>query len=173
MKRKRAQWETIQFTTEFQRILQFFLFETPVAGVSCRGKTFKEIGWSGSSRFRILERLLKETAKIEDDNWIFTEIEKVGQLSLIQKNDTQYMISSHDRGKVQSLIYAIRNALAHGSFTRGNNGWYFFENYYQEKLKARIVIAEGTLLEWIKIIKTNPELFSKKKANKKGVNSAA
>lgn len=166
-------YRKIEYTPEFQRILQFFLFETPVDGVSCRGKTFKEIGWSGSSRFQMLERLLKESTKIESDNWIFTEIDKIQQLNLIKRTDVQYVVSTHERGKVQSMIYAIRNALAHGSFSRIDNELYLFENNYHGKLKAKILISEVSLLEWIKIIQSKPEFYSKKKAHKKGVQPAA
>lgn len=173
MARQKEEWKKIEYTPQFQTILQFYLFDTPVEGISCRGKTFKEIGWTGSSRFRMLERLLKETSEIETDNWIFAEIENVERLDLIHKTDIQYMVSSHDRGKVQSMIYAIRNALAHGSFLRKDNGWYLFENYYRGKLKARMLIEEKTLLEWIKIIQTNPEFYAGRKKHKKGANSAA
>lgn len=172
MVQKKEKWAKIEFTPKFQEILKFYLFETPVSEVSCRGKGFKEIGWSGSSRFQMLERLLKSVSKIDDSNWIFTEIDAVEKLDLIKRTDIQYMVSSHDRGKVQSMIYAIRNALAHGSFSRMNNGWYLFENRYRNNLKARMLIAEETLLDWIKIIQTNPEFYSKKKVSKKGVKAA-
>lgn len=54
---------------------------------------------------------------------------------------------------MDSLYGAIRNALAHGSFSckkSKNDIFYFFVNYdgYQ---KAEIQLAETTLLNWINL----------------------
>ena len=45
-----------------QKIVQFFLFECPVNGVSCRGKKFKELGWSGNKSFAKLKKELLSVA---------------------------------------------------------------------------------------------------------------
>ncbi len=54
-----------------------------------------------------------------------------------------------------------------------DNGWYLLENRYRGRLKARMIISEATLLEWIKIIKTNPEYYTKKNRKMKERNKAA
>ena len=64
---------------------------------------------------------------------------------------------------MQSFFSAIRNALAHGSFTvksYKNTRIYFFANYHNY-LKAEIVLHERTLLSWIDIVKNGYEHFSK------------
>lgn len=166
MAQKTMSMSTIEYTEQFCKLLQFYLFDTPVENTSQRGKSFKEIGWNGSSRFQMLERLLKESSSIEDQNWIFTEIEKLEKLTLIQRDDIQYMVSCYDKGRVRTMIYAIRNAFAHGSFSRQKNGWYIFENHYRGRLKARMIISEETLLNWIKLIQSKPEYYTKKKRKK-------
>ena len=173
MKQQDKKWKEFEYTEAFQQLLRFFLFETPVEGTSCRGKTFKEIGWKGSSRFQMLERLLKTASSIDEQNWIYEDVDKIEELAIIQRNDIQYMVSSNDRGKVRSVVYAIRNAFAHGSFSKMDNGWYLLENRYRGRLKARMIISEATLLEWIKIIKTNPEYYTKKNRKMKERNKAA
>ena len=172
MSQKMIPWNTIRFTKPLCELLQFYLFETPVEGTSRRGRTFKEIGWVGSSRFQMLERLLLESSDIEKQNWMFKEIDEIEALAIIKRTDIQYMVSSRDKGKIRSMIYAIRNAFAHGSFSQLDNGWYLFENHYKGKLKARIVIAESTLFEWKKIIESKPEHFTKKKKKKSRGNAA-
>ena len=64
--KKKEYSSTIVFDDNFQRIVQFYLFESPIDGVSHRGKIFKDYGWSGSSRFKMLERLLKSASGMDD-----------------------------------------------------------------------------------------------------------
>lgn len=173
MKQRNEKWNEFKYTDTFQRLLQFFLFETPVEGTSCRGRTFKEIGWKGSSRFQMLERLLKAASDIQEQHWILKDIDKIEDLSIIYREDIQYVVSSMDKGKVRSIIYAIRNAFAHGSFSRMDNGWYLFENRYRGRLKAKLIISEQSLLEWIKIIQTNPEYYVQQNKRKKKGSKAA
>lgn len=57
--------------------------------------------------------------------------------------------------KSESLFYAIRCAFAHGLFNiNSKNGehYYILENRDREKLKARLILREETLLQWIKVV---------------------
>ena len=159
--------EKIVYSNEFKKIITFFLFECPVEGVSCRGQTFQDIGWKGSSRFQMLERLLKECTSIEENKWICCDKSEV-ELKVNNINSFLYIVCNTDKGRVQSIIYAIRNSFAHGSFeVKQIDGgcYYYLKNKYKGKLRATIVIEEYALLEWIRIIKTNP-IFLTKRAKK-------
>lgn len=174
-KKKQAMnpFETIvEFDENFQEIIQFYLFECPIEGVSHRGKTFKEMNWRGSSRFQMLERLLIAESGIPTNRWQILEStaevkKRVSRMSF----DDQFLVSDNSKGKVQTFIYSIRNAFAHGSFDiieRNKNKYYLFENEYRGNLRTKALLSEKTLLAWIKIIKTNPEYLTKG-ARKKGI----
>ena len=121
----------------------------------------------------MLERLLREASSIDEKFWVFVDIDEIQNLSFVNRTDIQYVASSKDKGKVRSMIYAIRNAFAHGSFSQMDNGWYLFENTYHGRLKARMVLSEDTLLSWEKIIKTKPEYFTRSRKAKRAGNNAA
>lgn len=62
--------------------------------------------------------------------------------------------------RMQSLFSAIRNSLAHGSFNvKSYKGIriYFFANY-KDYLKAQIVLQEKTLLAWIDLLRSGPNI---------------
>lgn len=70
-----------------------------------------------------------------------------------------FIHNNKDRN-VLSILYSIRNSFAHGSFdikTINNRKVYFLDAYKESKTsinrKARIVLYEKTLLDWIKLIK--------------------
>ncbi|MDE6036272.1 MAG: hypothetical protein K2G36_10230 [Ruminococcus sp.] len=159
----------INYTDNFKKIITFYLFECPVEDVSKRGKTFKQIGWKGSSRLRMLERLLKNCTSINEENWIICDKSEV-ENKLNNVNGLYYIVCSKSKSGIKSIIYAIRNSFAHGSFEVKNiDGYniYYLENHHKGHLCAKIVIEEDSLLEWIRIIKTNPEYLTKKAKYKK------
>lgn len=71
----------------------------------------------------------------------------------------------HCSGKTDSLFYAIRCALAHGSFcihkyrekNKNREKYYLLENNDKGKLKARLIIKEDTLIKWIEIVESVPK----------------
>ena len=56
-----------------KKILQFYLFNTPVEGVSVRGNTFKYLGWNK----RQLTPLLKKEIDFLSSNWIITTVKEI------------------------------------------------------------------------------------------------
>ena len=172
VKKKRTEYSSrITFDENFQKIVQFYLFETPIEGASHRGKTFKDMGWTGSSRYQMLERLLKSASGMNDDHWNILESQsEVRKQSKDVAQDRQFIYSDQSKGRVPTFIYSIRNAFAHGSFDileiKGERH-YFFENEYRGNLRTRMLLSERTLLEWIKIIKTKPEYLTKKAQKKR------
>ena len=163
--KKKEYSSAIVFDDNFQRIVQFYLFESPIDGVSHRGKIFKDYGWSGSSRFKMLERLLKSASGMDDAQWnILESSSEVKRRSDGVTYDHQFIYSDRSKGKVPTFIYSIRNAFAHGSFDLleiDGCRHYLIENEYGNNLRSKMMLSEHTLIEWIKIIKTKPEYFKK------------
>ena len=114
----------------------------------------------------MLERLLKGASGISDERWQIldssSEVEK--RSSSIQRNK-QFLFSDISRGRVQTFIYSIRNAFAHGSFdiiVHNDEKYYYFENDYCGNMRSRLLLSEQTLLRWYEIIRTRPEFLTKK-----------
>ena len=143
VRKKRTEYSSdITFDENFQKIVRFYLFETPIEGISHRGKTFKDMGWTGSARFQMLERLLKCASGMIDDQWNILESQsEVRKQSKEAACDRQYIYSDQSKGRVSTFIYSIRNAFAHGSFDiLESNGerYYFFENKYRGNLRSKM-----------------------------------
>lgn len=142
----------------FQKIITFYLFECPVEGVTSRGETFRKLGWVGNTKFAQLKRNMI-TKDIHYNASKKAEIE--GNIDEVRsKNPEQYCVflSTHV-GTLASLFKAIRNSLAHGSFSvkgKGKSRKYYFYNY-DKYLKAEIVLKEEKLLSWIDIVKLGPK----------------
>ena len=160
----------IVFDKAFQKIMGFYLIECPVEGASHRGVLFKDLGWRGASRFRMLERLLKAASGMNDEQWSI--LEKPSEVRSKSENTPladQFIFSDQSKGRVPTFIYSIRNALAHGAFDIMNvsdKRYYYFENEYRGNLRSKMLLPEDTLIEWIKIIRTRPEYLTKKAKRK-------
>lgn len=174
-KAKKKYTSKINVDEKFYKILSFYMIETPIEGTSHRGKTFKELGWYGSSRFQMLERLLKSTANMNDSQWnICDNQSEVRKKSKDVALDNQFIFSDQSKGRVQTFIYSIRNAFAHGSFDIlevNDKKYYLFENEYKGNYRSKLFLEEETLLKWIKIINTKPEYLTKKARRKREQNS--
>ena len=144
----------------FQKILNFYLFHCPTPDKSVRSKTFKQLGWSGASRFSQLKKKMLDAAsnslkthyhpckkeELEEYFFMVSDVSPIDEYCVFLKSDEKTII--------QSLFSAIRNALAHGSFsvqTYAKERVYFFANHHKY-LKAEIVLQEKTLLAWISIL---------------------
>lgn len=144
-----------------QKIIQFYLLECPVEGKSHRGKTFSEYGYIGAPSFSKLKKKLLDSAtpslrdnyfpcKKEELHDSFAKCEKISY-----PNEYCSFLKSDEKSVLRSMFSAIRNALAHGSFNvKSYKGTpiFFFSNF-KDYEKARIILYETTLLEWIRIIK--------------------
>ncbi len=160
----------VEFTRNFQDILVFYLFKSPIEGVTHQGLSFKDIGWVGSSRLQMLERLMKSCDDFEG-HWISCSKDCVEKYLDTNKKYDTYIVCSDEYGKVKTIIYAIRNAFAHGGFeiiTTNMQTYYVFTNHFKGKIKAKMRIKEETLLEWKKLILTNPKYLTKKERKKIG-----
>lgn len=146
--------ENIVYTLAFKKILNFYLFDCIVPNVSCRKHSLKEYGWNDT---RKLEKELFKISNIKKENWkSCTRSDEIEGLVKTLENKSFICIYHKNKAtNVESLLYCIRNALAHGSFKKSkinNKSVYYFDNYKNGKLKCHIIISEKTLLDWIKII---------------------
>lgn len=148
--------------TNFQKILEFYLFQCPVDGTSQRGVTFKTHGWYGSTQFaQLKKRMLVAASDIFSSYYFpctkeqlkeyYKNVERAGPL-----DEYCVFLKNQENTILQSLFSAIRNAFAHGSFrvcSYNKTRVYFLANY-NKYLKAEIVLREDTLLSWIDIVKS-------------------
>lgn len=143
-----------------QKIINFYLLNCPVEGISFRGKKFGDYGFSGSIPFSKLKKsMLAVASESLSKNYFPCKMDQLSQkYSLVSKasppDEYCVFLVNEKRGVLASLYSAIRNAFAHGSYNvKSYNGIriYFFSNFHNCE-KARIVLREDTLLEWIRLI---------------------
>lgn len=158
--------QSIKSQKNLLRIVDFYLFNCPVPGKSCRGKKFDEYGFSGSKSFGTLKnQMLNAATPSLKKNYYpcqkdelekhYSEVE-----SVVPPDEYCVFLMSEDRTVMASLFSAIRNAFAHGSYNvKTYNGVkiYFFVNFNHYK-KAQLVLQEKTLLAWINIIQSGYQL---------------
>lgn len=139
------------------RIFSFFVIETPVSNVSYRAITFKE----RNIDMKKLTSCIKKEIIGFKDNWKTCKKQEVITISdnytnMKDKVPIEYAIHTKSRdGKTESLYYAIRCALAHGSFDifkYRNVKYYYLENRDKNIIKAKIVLKEESLLKLIKLV---------------------
>lgn len=140
------------------KIFTFFVIETPVSNVSYRSVTFKDRNINMSK----LTHDIKNEIEDFKSSWVLCK--KYEVVTLHDKINSgcnsdiskEYAIHTKSRdGKTESLYYAIRCALAHGSFDiHKHKGvkYYYLENRDKNIIKAKILIKEESLLKLIELI---------------------
>lgn len=153
----------VKFKNNFEKIVIFYLFESPAEG-KWRGKTFKELGYYGGSSFKKLKQSMIASSKyLSKECVLFGKNEKELDIifsgsptDIIGKSSARFeyiIVLKQENKEVYSIYKAIRNSLAHGSFNQFNRGkvrYYYFENF-DKYLKAKICLSEETLTSWIKL----------------------
>lgn len=96
--------------------------------------------------------LLTETGSAKDKKYIAIDVDTPKICCL-----TPYTISDEDppKGKVgeaESVLTHIRNAFAHGNTYFFDNKYLLLEDKEQQKVTARIILAQQTLIDWISLI---------------------
>lgn len=150
----------------FIKILNFYLFECPAPHSSVRAKTFRDYKWITATEFADLQRKLSNASS--DKIWIhriavkdlYDILVKTKQLDKVSLSK-ETVIYTDGETSMATLFKSIRNAFAHGSFairTVKGEHYYCLENRKPDEInppeiRARIVLKETTMLEWIKIVK--------------------
>ena len=164
--------QPISYTSNFKKIITYYLFESPIEDTSARGTLLSQYGWKGSSRLTMLLRLMQAVAEIDDSDWIVCSRNEVKTNASRFPSEQIHMVCNNDKGKAKSIIYAVRNAFAHGSFNVkkiNNKTVYILENHNKGGLRAEITVTEDTLLNWIKLFKTNPQYLTVKERKGKAI----
>lgn len=153
---------------KLQKIVQFYLWETPVSGVSEKGSSLSHLGWKGAE-FHTLHKIMRERAGFPvPEMWVECSRkelqDKLSEFGFLRSVPTGREFAFYARksecSKTESLLYFIRNAFAHGGFRCiefENERYFVLENRYKGQLRGRAVLKESTLLVW-------KELLSKKKS---------
>lgn len=173
----------------FQRIIQFYLFETPVRTftknklkferttdqphpkynyefkkVSKRGVTFAERGLDGPRLNSLRAAMIRMTGvkliNVLDD--VATKVEKMDNSSeyiIIKRNDNNVSVT-------EGYFYCIRNAFAHGDFNVDGKV-YFLCNEVGGKVKGIARLNERSLLAWIDLVSMDIENIKKVPKNGK------
>lgn len=148
-------------SSNFRKILSFYLFECPTPNTSARTRTFNELGWNKSKQFAQLKKKMLDASlgNLRQNYYPCKKDELAEKFETVRTvkpvNEYCVFLKFDEKNVMQSLYSAIRNAFAHGSFSiQSFNGIkvYFFANF-DGYLKAEIVLREDTLLKWIEIIK--------------------
>ncbi|MBR3328157.1 MAG: hypothetical protein IKG22_12630 [Atopobiaceae bacterium] len=159
----------LQGNDNLAKLLQFYLWETPVPDTSQKGKTFKEYGWS-KSNYATLHARMRRCSGFPDskaERWVESTASRVenalAKLGRLDGYDCSFEFAVHTvkdgLNKTEALFYLIRNAFAHGGFrVSGYEGkkYYVFENRQGCIVKGRAILEEQTLLDWIVIVKSGP-----------------
>lgn len=160
----------IKNTKSLMKLLEFYLWRTPVSGVSQKGRPFSSYGWR-SSKFSMLHARMRKVSGFPDtkeDRWVAAsgkDIEsKLAALDRLDYYDCSFEFAVHmvknGLNKTEALFYLIRNSFAHGGFRVSEHSgerYYVFENRHDSKLKGRAIFRESTLLEWIQIVEAGPD----------------
>lgn len=166
----------------FQQILNFYLFQCPCetkkgskkkdnitySRVSARGSTLRQRGWTGRYLNTLLAAMKDTTSRqltyyhFPGNKDIVSEVNSIERNSTLSDPDFEMIVivERSDMSLTSSILYYIRNALAHGSF-RVNGDVYSFESSKDGTMKAAIRLREKTLLKWIKDISLSPEKLKK------------
>lgn len=149
----------IIYSANFKKILDFYLFDCLVPEVSKRGYSLEKYNWTNTAK---LEREMKKLSHISENNWkLVKNSDDFANYTNLLTSETKCCLFTNNKGRnVLSILYGIRNSFAHGSFdikTINRRKIYFLDAYKESKTginrKARIVLYQKTLLDWIKLIK--------------------
>ena len=156
-----------------------FVLNCPVSGVSCRAKTFADLGFTGT-RLAAHQRKMKECSGLTSETWQSIPYPNLGKKqnsknkmkkeaaisleSLLDckdvskkyrlENEFAYYYNAKD-SKTAGLYYLIRNALAHGSFcyhSTAGNEWLVFETKRDGKLRGRAILRLSSLKQWAQLL---------------------
>lgn len=146
--------DSITYTLNFKKILNFYVFYCAVSNVSYRQISLEKYGWKDT---RKLENKMKEISNINKKNWKCCSTAQDVK-NYLENNNVGPFCCIFYKSKptnVESLLYCIRNSLAHGSFRKDKvkgRTVYYLDNYKNNKIRGKFMIYEKTLLEWINLI---------------------
>jgi len=159
---------------DFGKILDFFVIHTPCEELSARAKTLDSYQWKNTYSLK------KEMHIVPAKDSIFSFGEKweemkdsLNEVSL-QKNfpsdletERGCFYKKSKQNQLECIFYHIRNCFAHGRFniSVNNEDWTFVMEDWgrNNRVSARMILKQSTLLKWIKIIEGGEKALSEQK----------
>jgi len=177
--------DNLVYSKNFSQIINFFVFGTPCENVSSSGICMSDRGWkkdiwknSNLRNFLLTsanlfsEKTYKKVVKLSD---MSTESTKIGlNNSFHTKREINKVLFYTDKKNtdILTIFYYIRCALAHGRFqiykSTNEDYVYVMESITKKKgtkdftVKARMILHEKTLVNWIETILESEDKFKNK-----------
>ena len=168
----------IAYIEEIGEIIRFFVVNSPCEGISARGMTFEEYGWSSKQLKNdgCLHKRLFEIANLSENETFFSCEKREETKELFEKAKmrgdfhSQYKENRiailENGGAVRSVFKAIRNSIAHCRFKLieiEDDLLFVMENGIVQsnkiEIKARLVIKKSTLIKWIQVVREEASVF--------------
>lgn len=166
------------FTFEQASMIWDFYVARSLAGTGTLTIPIEEYGWSTKinkiNGCNILEKKLTDNAEIENiiiikgntvqpstlkNIKLFGENININNSCIVLQQNVTISINEEEKidittkeTRINCLFRHIRNSFAHGNTYFFNNGYLMLEDKEGKNIKARILIKQKCLLEWIKII---------------------
>ena len=182
--------DKVDLSDDFIKIMKFFVWTTPCNGTSSSEKKMSTRGWNSNvwKDGKLKDYIVTSADLQQNVNYaIARKLDDMSKLtSNIQINNNQKFrehnrVIMYNNGKendIMQLFYYIRCALAHGRFhiyNDENDITYVMEAIGKYRsdyiLKARIILKEKTLVDWVDTIISGPNDFTRRIQELKGTNS--
>ena len=160
-------------------LLDFFVFESPVEGLSSRRKTIQDYGWNNPwGRPTYLNKQLKDASNnrflyysASNLNLMEEALNRAGLLA--DDNSLELEIAcfyNNKKNQTLSCFYHLRNSICHGRFAiipdKNEQLWIACEdrsgegvkNRSGKKLSARMLLKISTLEDWKTLITGGPAI---------------
>ena len=169
----------------FQKIIDFYLFNSPVIyrqkkgkvisykPVSERSRTFIDQGWVNHMIPTLLSEMKQASNKLKyhilssDENPI-SVVDNYSRDD--ENNEVVAFLERDDMGNTYTIFYGIRNAFAHGSFSVikcHKETIYLLQSKKEKDIKTIMKLNEKTLLKWIELFNSTVEELKEIKQNRK------
>lgn len=146
---------------DFQRIVRFFVINTPDKKTCARGKEISEYGYDEEDK--LFRQLIGSITSLTKGNLEIADIQSVDMLNFPPSIlDEKICFKTNKEGKekkgkeVTDMFKHIRNSLAHGRFNIGKRSsvpYLIMEDMTKtENCSARIVLKFKTLIDWIDLL---------------------
>ena len=164
---------------DLKKIIIFFVFHTPVVGVSVRGEKLAHFGWGVDDKqklndFNKLKKRLIDFSTMDKKSFTFVTNDNDMEQALkdndlltnfpSQLNKERLTFKKRD-GTIGNMLRRLRNAFAHGRLCFHEiNGEIVvvLEDIDQNRVvTGRMILKKTTLLRWIDIIQKGPKITDK------------
>lgn len=177
--------DNLEISESFSEIIKFFIFGTPCENVSSSGIRMLDRGWkkdvwkNGNLRTYLLisadlytDKTYKKVTKLSEMSSESTKIGLNNRFHTKREINKVLYYTDKKNTDILTIFYYIRCALAHGRFqiykTTKDELVYVLESITKKRgtkdftVKARMILHEKTLVNWIKIILEGEDNFKNK-----------